>query len=175
MKALLELLSRVGAGLLDPYVVIDRDRKVVAFNRHYFSMFPRAQARKLEGSACCQFLALGVCEEGGKCLALRCHSEGALRLDEIDARLEDETRRFIVSAVPLAEGDTPDAALICLRDVSDAADVQRKYKNVQDHEAREKERLREEIVRKTKELMDTNMELNRVQKELMGYKKGLIG
>lgn len=173
MKPLLDLLGRIGAGFLDPYVVVDGERRVVAFNRHYHALFPRAVARKLEGSTCCQFLALGVCENAAKCLAQRCRSEGApLRFDEIDARVEgDEAdRRLIVSAVPV-----DDHALIFLRDVSDAADVQRKYKNVQDQEAREKERLREEILRKTKELMDTNQELNRVQKELMGFKKGLFG
>jgi hypothetical protein len=179
VKALLDLLARLGGGFLDAYVVVDADRRVIAFNRHYHGMFPRAVARRLEGSTCCQYLALGVCEGGGKCLARRCRDEGApLRFDEIDAAIEgeDASRRLIVSALPLGEeGAPPEGALIFLRDVSDAADVQRKYKNVQDHEAREKERLREEIVRKTKELMDANQELNRVQKELMGFKKGLFG
>lgn len=175
MKALLDLLQRIGGGLLDAYVVVDRDRRVVSFNRHYFALFPRAVARRLEGSRCCDHLKVGVCEGGAKCLARRCIDEGGpLRFDEIPAHLEGDEgddRRFIVSAVPLDD----EAAVIFLRDVSDAADVQRKYKTVQDQEAREKERLREEIVRKTKELVDTNMELNRVQKELMSFKKGLFG
>lgn len=165
-------IKQIGAAFLDAWVAVGADRKVIDFNPHYRAMFSRAQARKLKGSTCCQFLKLSVCDEG--CLAQRCQREAApVRLDEVPAQLdgEDRPKRFIASAAPLAG----DAAVIVLRDVSDAADVQRKYKEMLERETREKEGLREEIVRKTKELMDTNMELNRVQNELMRFKKGLFG
>lgn len=179
VDVLLQLLHRLSAGFIDAAVVVDGERRVLDFNRHFRALFSRQQARRLKGSTCCQFLDLALCEGGQSCLGRRCMDEGnPLRFDEIDGTLETEStpRRFIVSATPLAEeGEAPQGALILLRDVSDAADVQRKYKHMLEKEAREKERLRDQIVRKTKELMDTNMELNRVQKELMGYKKGLFG
>ncbi len=162
----------LGAAFLDAWVAVGPDRKVLDFNPNYRAMFSRAQARKLKGSTCCQFLELSVCADG--CLAERCQTEGApIRLDEIPAQIdgEDRQKRFIASAAQLNK----DATLIVLRDVSDAADVQRKYKEMLERETREKEGLREEIVRKTKELMDTNMELNRVQNELMRFRKGLFG
>ena len=178
LSAELALLRRIGGALTDAYVVVDAERRVVDFNRHYFSLFPRHQARKLKGGHCCQFLKLGICENG-ECLARRCMRENqAVRYDEIPAfRVDDEgheAARFIVSGAPLGSS-APLGALLMLRDVSDAADVQRKYKEILETEAKEKERLKEEIFRKTKELMDTNLELNRVQKELMGFKKGLFG
>ena len=171
-------LEQIGPVIIDAYVVVDADRTVADFNRHYRAMFPRAQARRLKGSRCCEFLGLAVCG-GGECLAEQCMTrDQAVRYDEITAqpRWEEggEERKFIVSGIRLG-AEPPHAALLLLRDVSDAADVQRKYKAMLETEARERDRLREEIVRKTKELMDTNMELNRIQKELMSFKKGLFG
>lgn len=167
-------LSPLGAAVLDAYVVVDAERKVVAFNPHYRAMLTRSQARKLQGSPCCAHLKLGLCDEAEGCLAARCQQAGApLRFDEIEASLtegESSPRTVIASAAPVEGG-----AVILLRDVSDAAGVQRKYKEMLDQEAREKARLREQIVRKTKELMDTHMALDRVQQELMNYKKGLFG
>ena len=75
----------------------------------------------------------------------------------------------------MPDDDAPEAVLILLRDVSDQADVQRKYKDVLASEAREKDKLRTELLRKTKELMDANQALNRLQQELMAFKKGLLG
>lgn len=177
---LLALLERIGQVFLDPWVVVDAQGQVVEMNRHYHALFPRNVARKLRGSPCCQHLKLGTCEQ--ECLAKRClrdAAHGAVRYDEIPATLvaEGETRRFIVSAVPLSTADDaePEATLILLRDVSDQADVQRKYKDVVAADAREKEALRAELLRKTRELMDANQALNRVQQELMAFKKGLLG
>jgi hypothetical protein len=42
-----------------------------------------------------------------------------------------------------------------------------------DNEARERERLAAQIRSRTKELLETNQTLLRVQKELLAYKKGL--
>ncbi|MEZ4463938.1 MAG: hypothetical protein R3F60_03645 [bacterium] len=168
----------LGAAFLDPWVVMDADDRVVEFDARYRALFPRHQARRLGGSVCCQFLKLSVCTDGVH-LPTRClQAGGPVRYDEIDATLEgeDETLRLIASAVPLGSADGPaDAVLILLRDVSDMADMQRKYRDLLDREARAGEALRQEITRKTKELMDTNMELNRVQKDLMRFKKGLFG
>jgi transcriptional regulator with PAS, ATPase and Fis domain len=175
-----DALEQIGGALLDGYILVDEERQVTAFNRPYYAMLPRAQARKLKGSRCCQLLSLAVCEGGG-CLAEQCIADGTpVRYDEIEARIDgtegpEGQRRVIVSAAPIQARDGGQAALIMLRDVSDAADVQRKYKDMLDAETREKERLEDQIVRKTKELMDANQELNRVQSELMQYKKGLFG
>ncbi len=174
------LLERIGQVFLDPWLVVDKNGQIVEMNRHYHALFSRSVARKLRGSQCCQSLKLGTCET--ECLAKKClrdPSQGAVRYDEIPATVvgEDETKRFIVSAVPLQSADDaePEAVFILLRDVSDQADVQRKYKDVVAADAREKESLRAELQRKTRELMDANQALNRTQSELMAFKKGLLG
>lgn len=175
MESLLARIRAVGAVFIDPWVAVDDTGTVVDFNPHFRSLFSRQQARKLQGSPFGRFLSLEVPD--GE-LAARCLAEDKpLRFDEIAARIEgdDEVRSFIVSAAPVQGDSGARVALILLRDVSDAATMQRKYKTMLDRETREKERLQDEITRKTKELMDTNMELNRTQKELMRFKKGLFG
>jgi hypothetical protein len=82
--------------------------------------------------------------------------------------------RFILSAIPiLDEAGNPVGALEIQRDVTDEAVVQVKYQEMLDHEARERERLASQIRSRTKELLETNQTLLRVQKELLAYKKGL--
>lgn len=179
------MLDRIGPVFVDPWLVVDRSGQIVEMNRHFHALFPRSVARRLKGSQCCQHLKLGTCGTGtgdDACLARRClrdAAQGAVRYDEIPATVEGEAepRRFIVSAVPLAaaDGAPPEYTFILLRDVSDQADVQRKYKDVLASEARDKEKLRAELSRKTRELMDANLALNRLQQELMSFKKGLLG
>ena len=82
--------------------------------------------------------------------------------------------RFILSAIPiLDESGNPVGALEIQRDVTDEAVVQVKYQEMLDNEARERERLASQIRSRTKELLETNQTLLRVQKELLAYKKGL--
>lgn len=171
-----ELLARiraVGAVFIDPWVAVDAEGIVVDFNPHYRALHNRQNARKLQGSPLTRYVELGVDAD----LVAQCLDEGKpVRYDEIPVTIagEETARSFIVSAAPV---DGPDGrlVLVLLRDVSDAAAVQRKYKTMLDRETKEKERLQDEIGRKTKELVDTNIELNRTQKELMRFKKGLFG
>ena len=82
--------------------------------------------------------------------------------------------RFILSAIPiLDENGNPVGALEIQRDVTDEAVVQVKYQEMLDTEAQERERLAGQIRSRTKELLDSNQTLLRVQKELLAYKKGL--
>jgi hypothetical protein len=64
-------------------------------------------------------------------------------------------------------------ALEIQRNVTDEAVVQTKYQEMLDTEARERERLAAQIRSRTKELLETNQTLLRVQKELLAYKRGL--
>ncbi len=172
----LSRVREIGAAIVDPWVVVGADRTVRAFNPAYRALFDRARARKLLGSACCEHLTLGVCQGGSHCLARRCLTEGHQRYDEIDGQLADEpeARTLIASAAPVPGDDGP-VALMVLRDVSDAADVQRKYRHMLDEAARERARLEQAIGRRTKELKDAHMALNRLQQELVRFRKGLFG
>ena len=64
-------------------------------------------------------------------------------------------------------------ALEIQRNVTDEAVVQVKYQEMLETEARERERLANQIRARTKELLETNQLLLKTQKELLSYKKGL--
>ena len=64
-------------------------------------------------------------------------------------------------------------ALEIQRNVTDEAVVQVKYQEMLETEARERERLANQVRMRTKELLETNQLLLKTQKELLAYKKGL--
>ena len=64
-------------------------------------------------------------------------------------------------------------ALEIQRNVTDEAVVQVKYQEMLETEARERERLANQVRVRTKELLETNQLLLKTQKELLAYKKGL--
>jgi len=161
--------------IIDSYFVCDNERNIVDFNRAFFSLLPRNIARGLKGKKCYDVLALNICQD--RCIAQQCWTDKkSVRLDEIDGRPagSEKPMRFILSAIPIMdEAGNPVGALEIQRDVTDEAVVQVKYQEMLDNEARERERLASQIRSRTKELLETNQTLLRVQKELLAYKKGL--
>ena len=161
--------------IIDSWFVCDAERNIVDFNRAFFSMLPRNVARGLKGKKCYEVLQLNICKD--RCIAQQCWGEKKqVRLDEIDGHFagQEKLQRFILSAVPILDDDgTPVGALEMQRDVTDQADVQVKYQEMLDNEARERERLAGQIRSRTKELLDANQALLRAQRELRAIKKGL--
>ncbi|HEX7477690.1 MAG TPA: hypothetical protein VF331_07775, partial [Polyangiales bacterium] len=89
---------------------------------------------------------------------------------------EAQKLRFILSAVPITdEAGNNVGALEIQRNVTDEAVVQVKYQEMLETEARERERLANQVRMRTKELLETNQLLLKTQKELLAYKKGLAG
>lgn len=163
--------------IIDSYFIVDQERNIVDFNRAFFAMLPRNVARGLKGKKCYDVLELNICKEN--CIAHQCWKDRRqVRLDEITGRVPGSDvgeMRFILSAVPLFDGGgTAIGALEVQRNVTDEAMVQVKYQEMLETEARERERLAQQIRARTKDLLDTNQMLLRVQKELLGYKKGLM-
>ncbi len=161
--------------IIDSWFVCDAERNIVDFNRAFFSLFPRQVARGLKGKKCYEVLQLNICKD--RCIAQQCWGDRKqVRLDEIDGQPSgaEKPMRFILSAIPiLDESGNAVGALEVQRDVTDEAVVQVKYQEMLDTEARERERLAQQIRSRTKELLESNQTLLRVQKELLAYKKGL--
>jgi PAS domain-containing protein len=161
--------------IIDSYFICDSERNIVDFNRAFFSLLPRNIARGLKGKKCYDVLSLNICKD--RCIAQQCWGDKKqVRLDEIDGQPagSDKPMRFILSAIPiLDEKGNPVGALEIQRDVTDEAEVQVKYQEMLDNEARERERLANQIRLRTKDLMETNQALLKLQKELRAYKKGL--
>ena len=162
--------------VIDSWFIVDSERTIVEFNRGFHSLLPRQVARGLKGKKCYEVLELEICKDG-RCVAEQCWRDARqVRLDEITGKpaQTEQTMRFVLSAIPiLDENGQKVGALEIQRNVTDEAVVQTKYQDMLDNEAREKERLATQIRTRTKELLETNQTLLRVQKELLAYKKGL--
>jgi PAS domain-containing protein len=175
LESFLAQFKQISDVIIDSYFVCDAERNIVDFNRAFFSLLPSNVRRGLKGKKCYDVLALNICRD--RCIAQQCWNEKRqLRLDEIDGRPAgaEKQMRFILSAIPIVdEAGNPVGALEIQRDVTDEAVVQVKYQEMLDSEARERERLAAQIRSRTKELLETNQSLLRVQKELLAYKKGL--
>jgi PAS domain-containing protein len=177
LATFLQQFKGVSDVIIDSYFIVDQDRNIVDFNRAFFSLLPRQVARGLKGKKCYEVLELNICKDA--CIAHQCWKDKRqVRLDEIKGRVpgsDGGEMRFILSAVPILDASgNPLGALEVQRNVTDEAMVQVKYQEMLENEARERERLASQIRLRTKELLDTNQMLLRVQKELLNYKKGLM-
>lgn len=178
LERFLQQFKATSDSLIDSWFVIDAERNIVDYNRAFFAMFPRHEARTLKTRKCFEVMNLAICQSS--CIAQQCWREKRhVRLDEIDGKPvgqpeEASARRYVLSAIPiLADDGTQVGALEIQRDVTDEAQVQDKYRKMLDNEARERERLAGQIRARTKELLDTNQLLLKVQRELISYKKGI--
>jgi PAS domain-containing protein len=173
----IEEFKRVSSVIVDSYFVVDIERNIVDFNRTFFAMLPRSVARGLKGKRCYEVVELNICKN--ECIAHQCWSTGKhVRLDEISGNVVGEASesklRFILSAVPISdESGNHVGALEIQRNVTDEAMVQVKYQEMLETEAKERERLANQVRIRTKELLETNQLLLKTQKELLAYKKGL--
>jgi len=177
LQQFLSEFKRVAPAIVDSYFIVDNDRRIVDFNRAFYAMLPRQVARGLKGKRCFEVIELNICKT--ECIAKQCWAENKqVRLDEISGTIMGDTDaqklRFILSAVPITDEHGQNVgALEIQRNVTDEAVVQVKYQEMLETEARERERLANQIRARTKELLETNQLLLRTQKELLAYKKGL--
>ena len=175
LQQFLTEFKRVASAIVDSYFVVDTERRIVDFNRAFFALLPRQVARGLKGKRCYEVLDLNICKS--ECIAQQCWADGRhVRLDEISGSIAGEAKklRFILSAVPITdEHGNHVGALEIQRNVTDDAAVQVKYQDMLETEARERERLANQVRMRTKELLETNQLLLKTQKELLAYKKGL--
>ena len=175
LASFLAEFKRVSNAIVDSYFVVDNDRRIVDFNRAFFALLPRSVARGVKGKHCYDVLELNICKS--ECIAQQCWADNRpVRFDEISGNVAGEAQklRFILSAVPITdESGQPVGALEIQRNVTDEAVVQVKYQEMLETEARERERLANQVRARTKELLETNQLLLKTQKELLAYKKGL--
>lgn len=175
LQQFLTEFKRVASAIVDSYFVVDTERQIVDFNRAFFALLPRQVARGLKGKRCYEVIELNICKTD--CIAQQCWTNNRqVRLDEISGSIVGEAQklRFILSAVPITdERGAHVGALEIQRNVTDEAVVQVKYQEMLETEARERERLANQVRMRTKELLETNQLLLKTQKELLAYKKGL--
>ncbi len=171
LEQLIQAFKQFSDVIIDAYYVVDREGRILAFNRLFYGLFPRAVARRLKGKTIHEVMHIE------RDIARECMEAGRhVRLDEILGRPKesDEEIKMILSGIPLkdTEGNVL-GALVIMRNVTDEALVQVKYQEMLETEARERQRLIEKLRDRTEQLLDSNDALLRVQRELVQYKKEL--
>lgn len=175
-ESVLESVKQLSSSVLDAYALLDTQQNIVHFNQVFHSLFPRHVARKLKRAVLGDVLTLELNGEpfdlAGECMT----SGNALRYDEIVGRLQDgRMLALIASAAPIFSRERVLAGVfVSLRNVTDEAQVQLKYKTMLEHEARQRELLTQEVRDAEAELVRMKDRLNAVESELRDYKKGLL-
>ena len=181
MAMTLDAVREIAGAFIDAYAVVDRDQQVIAFNRQFFAFFPKSLARRLEGQS---FDALIGLELGGDALSVTSEAlrrGTTVRYDEVLGYVTDGPNlSLIVSATPLkGEPDATGVApiwgvLVLLRDVTDEAEIQTKYKRMLGAEAQESQRKDERLHEQGRQLLAFGEDLNALRAELSSYRKRLL-
>lgn len=153
MSEVLEQIKQVLEGSVDAAVVLDRDRRILYYNRSYEALSGlrgRQLSQKIQaGERCFEIFPLEIC--ASQCLGCKAReAERALRVDEIKAvrGVDGEDLTFIVAAVPLDGG----VVIETYRDVTADVRIQRRLKVLLESERRAKKSLAEQVREATTEL-----------------------
>ena len=164
--------KRVANAIVDSYFIVDTERRIVDFNRAFFAMLPRQRRARPQGQALLR---------GPRAQHLQDRVHRPAVLDRQPARPprrdlgQDRGRGPEAALHPVGGADHRRAgnhvgALEIQRNVTDEAVVQVKYQEMLETEARERERLANQVRARTKELLETNQLLLKTQKELLAYR-----
>jgi signal transduction histidine kinase len=159
LRELLQPVRELLEGSIDAAVILDRDRRILYYNRAYEAAC-RLRGRELatrvaEGARCYELFAFEVCESA--CVGCRARDAGRpVRVDEIRAeRADGEELTFIVTAVPLGEHYIVES----YRDVTAEMRIQRRLKVLLETERRAKGDLEEMVEERTRELRQAQAQL----------------
>ena len=82
LERFLQQFKATSEAIIDSWFVCDRDKKIVDYNRVFFAMFPRQEARTLKGRVFSEVLRLSI--DQNACIVEQCWREKRhVRLDEI--------------------------------------------------------------------------------------------
>jgi transcriptional regulator with PAS, ATPase and Fis domain len=166
-KAIKVVLSAIS----DPWFLVDEEDRIIEFNGAFHALQAPEVARSLRNRSCKEVAKLGPCAQP-QCLRQLCNAEGPIRLAEIPAEMGGRKMQMIVSAVPVPLAKGTQGALIVLRDVSDLARIQTEYRQLKDELSAIRSELEERLAARTRDLLASNEELNRLEKEIARMKRG---
>ncbi len=164
--------SQIKDVVIDAWCITDASGVITDYNRVFFSLFPRNVARKLKGLTLPEVLAMPV-----NIVAEAITQNRQVRFDEVVAAILEtaEEFRFILSAIPLLdEAQNLEGALVIMRNVTDEAMVQIKYQEMLEREARERELLKAELVRRTERLIQVSERYYELKAQIRKRAKGQV-
>lgn len=128
MPTTLDVLKSLGGVFLDPWVAVDNGGAIVSCNAHFRALFSKALARRMRGAPLEHYVTLESAGEDLDITAVALERGSAVRYDEVIGYVTDGANlSLIVSATPLPEGD---GVLVMMRDITDLARIQAKYRQL---------------------------------------------
>jgi PAS domain S-box-containing protein len=145
----------MGPVFLDSYFVVDRNRRIQAFNEHFVQLigYRPAQRRTVPGQQCFDLLKLEICKDN--CIALKClEKNGPVRMSEIKGKTPDGRDLVLeLSAVPVRnEHNEITGVFVTHRDVSDERRLKTRFTEEQVEQRTKVETLLKIIRDKDEEL-----------------------
>lgn len=167
-------LKQLAQLVTDPLFVVDAERRILHANETFEALFPDPVAESLRGSRCFDVLKLEVCKD--QCLALRAIRQGGrVEQQPVHGCVVANGAELVLhaSAVPVdyLEG-VPVGAMVVYRDAKADTKAQRALRDQLDDELVVRQELEEQLRRQTLDLLDANDELNRLELEQAGFRKG---
>ena len=163
MSGVLEQVKQLLEGSVDAAVILDKDRRILYYNRPYEALSGlrgRQLSQKVAaGAHCFEIFPLEICAT--ECLGCRARDANrSLRVDEINATRgsDGELLTFIVAAVPLPSENGP-LVIETYRDVTADVRIQQRLKVLLERERRAKEILEDEVRERTHELRQAQAQL----------------
>ncbi|MBU1219461.1 PAS domain-containing protein [Myxococcota bacterium] len=157
--------------IIDSWFSTDAQGQITGYNRMFYSLFPRAIARKLKGIKLQDTMDISV-----DIVSEAITQKRQVRFDEINAVIPEVGEfRFIMSAIPVTdEGGQITGTVVIMRNVTDEAMVQVKYQEMLDREARERELLRDELNRRTESLIEISKKYFELRASIKKRLKGQL-
>ena len=145
----------------DPFFVIDRDRRITAFNKPFSLMLGLrgAKQRQIEGTPYQELLALDA--TGQACVTDCLASDHNVRVQSVRATLRDRRELVLdMSALPLKDAaGRVSGVLILQRDVTDEQRLKDRYNQSRQEQLNERETL-------LKIISDRDAEIKKLKRQL---------
>lgn len=157
-------IERLGPVFLDSYFVVDRERKITAFNPALLQLLDLrpTQRREIAGKSCYELLKLDICRD--KCVALQALAkDGHIRVAEIRGKTHDGRDLVLeLSAIPLRDAkQRVTGVFVTHRDVTDERRLKTRQIEEKDEHLREREALLKIIRDRDEELTDLRTKVRR--------------
>lgn len=167
----LEAFKLVSEVVFDAYFITDSEGNITEYNRMFYSLFPRAVARKLKGQPITAVMEIPI-DIVSDTIKQNTH----MRFDEIAANVPDQQEyRFILSSMPLmGDDDTLTGVLVLMRNVTDEAMVQLKYQEMLETEEKQREILKDELKRRTESLVAIGQKYFALKEKIRQRAKGQL-
>ena len=132
LDTVVDVLDHLWGAFIDPWAMVDPAGTIVACNQHFKAWYAKSFARKAVGAPFDHYIALELAGEDIDVVAQVVERGQPVRYDEVTGYVTDGPNPSLIVAASPVRGDANEtrAVLVILRDVTDMARVQAKYRQL---------------------------------------------